>query len=174
MHIKLRGSCRVGTLWHKIPFFLQHIGSILGWAVLLTLIAMLVSLGVGMFNSEDPSRDVSQIFYNGLYALIDLVPLDDQEPKISEKRIIFFRLIGFSISAVVAGVLVAVCLKPVHVIKQSEIGVIDMDEKELQFRFWIMFVNKGCLYDVSTELIIAGDEDYAKRSSEINLSLIHI
>lgn len=133
--------------------------------VLMTLLALLFGFFAFPQNIE---IDTSCISY-GSWLLYDLVPLPEEAilQAVPRDRLVLYRILGFSTAAVFAGAVFAVCMRPVRVLRLSKHGAIDLEKDELQFRFWVMMGYKGCLYDVSAELIIARPGDYGMSTARL-------
>ncbi len=167
--VALKRSSTIGTWVFKLRNYARHWCRVLVYTSILVLLMVLIAIVLGTVAlPHDIELDATPLLY-GLWLLYDLVPLSNADAVLAAygDSLILFRILGFAITAIVAGIIVAICLRPVHVLRLSKHGVIDLKMEELQFRFWVMAGYRGCLYDVSAELIIATNESYGRPTSRL-------
>lgn len=166
----MRRSSTVGTWLFKLPNYGKHWLRVLVCAILLIAPMTLFALLLGFLVFPEGAESATACLSRGLWLLYDLVSPSDVDAlrEAAGDCLVLYRIAGFAIAAVIAGAIFAACVRPVHILRLSKHGVVDLEKEELQFRFWVMTGYKGCLYDVSVELIIAAPEHYGMSTARLH------
>ena len=145
---------------------LVHFGRfvLLCFLFFLALSLVLGSFGLNAVDAENRSV-VNRIAY-GSWMLLDVLPPVDGVGE-SNEMVWPVRMFGFVLSALFAGVSVAILLNPVNTIKFSRYAVLDLDKERVRFRYWVRKPENQFLYDAQMELIIMTESDVQNGDSDV-------